>query len=156
MGNSSMYIAVQNPSSVDLSIARFPVENGVYNATVFNMSSQQFEHAPSTLICHNDSTLDLDHIDSCFLSVKAYTPTKDFSLMKIEKVSSSPSQPEKLIIGKFIETKNIKLQFAGFSTGDSMLQFQYVNKQTNQTEFVYVSLAYWSSYVRHDMFSDHS
>lgn len=73
MGNDSLYIAVQNPSSVDLSVARVLVERGTYNASRFNMTSQSFEYAPSTLICHNDSTLDLDHIDSCSLSVEVYT-----------------------------------------------------------------------------------
>lgn len=72
------------------------------------------------------------------------------------KVSTTPSQPEKLIIGKSIETKNIVLKFAGFSTGDSLIQFEYVNKETNQTELVYVSLKYWDSYIRHNAFTDNS
>jgi hypothetical protein len=42
--NYTMYVAIHNPSNVELSIAEVQVPHGHFNVSAFNASSQRWEH----------------------------------------------------------------------------------------------------------------
>jgi len=69
-------------------------------------------------------------IESCYLSVAHSTAARDVSLMRLTKQASNATESSQANVGNNITYGNIVLGWAGFSTGDSMLQFEYLNKAT--------------------------
>jgi hypothetical protein len=66
--------------------------------------------------------------------------------MQITLVNNKAVDPVPLYVGNGIQSGDIKLTFADFSTEDSMLQFIWENVATNQSEVLKFSIANWRSW----------
>lgn len=98
------------------------MQEGEYKATVYNRNTHQFEEAASTLLCHQDSTVDISSLQSCSLTVNVSIPAKDLALLTIERIGDSNVNPaQELQIGDSIESKKAQLKLAGISSKDGTL-----------------------------------
>ena len=152
--NFSMHVAIHNPSSLDFSTARIAVPNANYSVEAFDTDKQIFKLVESNIICAADKLIGEVPVDSCFLAVNHTTAARDISLLKVNYVVAEPKQAQPLNVGNSIESKDIKLGFAGFATGESMLQFEFINKKTAQKELLRVSIGNWRSQRWYNEFTD--
>jgi hypothetical protein len=142
-----MNVAVHNPSTVDLSVAKIAVPIGEYVVTAFDDQSQQFVKVDSTFICYVDRTEEGNEIQSCFLSVNKTTESRSFSLLTIERtgdLKTSPQQPLKE--GDSISCESFDLVFVGLDAEDSSFKLLKKSKLSDHQEILKVSLRNWSSY----------
>lgn len=86
------------------------------------------------MVCHNDwlNQQTAVPVVGCKLGVAHKTPAREVSLMQITLLNSTfKNTPSPLYVGNSIHSGDIELAFAGFSTGESLLQFRWHNKATN-------------------------
>lgn len=151
----TMNVAVHNPSSVDTTWSKIAVPAGEYSAESFNVETQKFEKAKdAALTCYADTNEKKEPVTSCFLNVEHSTAARDISLMKIMRTGDNGPQFVDAKLGSKLESKDISLQYAGFSTGESLIQFEYHNKVTNQTELLTLSLANWRSWKAYNLWTE--
>lgn len=128
---NTMHVAIQNPSTLDMKVARVPVPNVEFWPQTFNATSQQFEDAKSSKVCYNQTMGDFKpNMVSCYLTVSHPTAARDVSLMRLLKKSNASADSSPAHVGNNITVGNTVLQWAGFSTGESLLQFNYKNLAT--------------------------
>lgn len=76
-----MFIAVHNPSNVDLSIAEIQVPHGHYNVSAFNVTSKRWEYPEREMVSYHDFNLDGKKIQENKILVNWLTKSRDISLL---------------------------------------------------------------------------
>jgi len=69
MDNYEMSVAIQNPSTVDMSSARIAVPHGHYKVEGYNKTGQTFEPVQAEVVCHEDLDEKKQQIQSCFMNI---------------------------------------------------------------------------------------
>ena len=146
-----MDIAIHNPSSIDTNTVQFHVPEGDYKVEFFNSTSKQFEKTKSEIYCFRDYANSLDHeFNNCKIHAQVYTPSYDISYLRLsgKAVNETSLEEKKADKGALIENERFILTFKDFSVEKSEVNFNFLNKATNQSENMTFSLRYWQSYMK--------
>ena len=87
--DKEIFVATQNPSSLDASTIEIPVPHGNYQVEGYDSSSNQFKQVDAEVLCHDDYTPNSTHVKSCFLHAKQPTNSYSVSLLKLTRKNTS-------------------------------------------------------------------
>ena len=92
---NSMWVAVHNPSSVDMQSMQVSIPSELnFKASVFNKASNKMEPTSAEKVCYDDH-LDSDKpITNCRLEVKAQTEAQAISLVQLDVSQNENSSPK--------------------------------------------------------------
>jgi hypothetical protein len=130
-------VAIQNPSSIENSKVRIAVPHGKYNVQLFNQSTQEYQNASASVVCHDDLAANKTEMTSCFMDIESTVPSKSFALLQIQydEDADLTVASTDLNEGDSIGDENdIKLTLKSVDADLSLLTFEQYKSISNATE----------------------
>ena len=110
-----MFVAVHNPSNVELSVAEIQVPHGHYNVSAFNSTTQKWFYPAKELISYSDKQENGIKVQENKLLVNWATKPRDISLLRLIYDPSMNIEAKQMDMKKnpTISCKEATLEFLG-------------------------------------------
>jgi len=147
----TMNVAVQNPSTIDMSQTVFAVPNGKYGVKVFNTESKAFETVNASVSCWDDYAENNVTYKACNIKISHTTKARDFSLFQLTQNDAAELSINNgtVIEGSIINNGKFGLVYEGSVKDSSQINFKLNNYQTGSSETFDFSMKYWASFINY-------
>lgn len=143
--NTTMTVAVHNPSSIDMNEVSILVPHGYFAVSKF--VNNGFESIKSSVACHEDTYENGKPVDNCRLLAAVKVPANGFAYLQVIHTEEGVTAPKIIPVetGSTMQRGLFSVEFLNYDRAEATIRFLVRNQGIQ--EVLEFSTRYWASYV---------